>query len=154
MLSSAPTRLPPPSQDPSRHALHLRSHRQGVFRASASARSHRKNRRFDDTSSRHQYRTVPATSRRGSTARFDQDIGYVIIDVSLLRRRVATRGRGCRPPRVDFRRNTSTRHCNALASTDPPNEPITPAIARGPTRWPPQPPPTHQSPHRSRAVIY
>ena len=41
-LLPAPTRLPPPSQDPSRHALCLRSLRRGVFRASASARSHEK----------------------------------------------------------------------------------------------------------------
>ena len=53
-------------------------------------------------SSRRQYPTVPATSRRGISARFDGDISYVLIDVSLFRRRVATSGRGCRPQRVDF----------------------------------------------------
>ena len=64
---------------------------------------------FDVTSSRRQYPTVPATSCRGIDARFNGDIGYVVIDVSLLRRRVATRGRGCRPQRVDFGRKQSTR---------------------------------------------
>ena len=39
-----------------------------------------------------QYRTVTATSRRGSSVRFDGDIRYVIIDVSLLRRRVTLSG--------------------------------------------------------------
>ena len=87
-LSPAPTRLPPPSHDPSRHALCLRSRRWGVFRASASARSHRKNRRFDDTSSRHQYRTVTAPSRRTRSSRFVVNFRYVVIDVSLLRHRV------------------------------------------------------------------
>jgi hypothetical protein len=116
-LSPAPTRLPPPSHDPSQHALCLRSRWRGVFRASASAHSHRKNRQFDDTSSRHQYPTEPATSRLGSSARFNVDVGYVIIDVSLLRFRVATRGRGCRRQRVDFRQNKSTRPHNAQAST-------------------------------------
>jgi hypothetical protein len=41
-LLPVPTRLPPPSQDPSQHALCLRSLRRGVFCASASARSHEK----------------------------------------------------------------------------------------------------------------
>jgi len=57
---------------------------------------------FDVTSLRRQYPTVPATSCHGIDARFDGDIGYVVIVVSLLRRRVATRGRGCRPQRVDI----------------------------------------------------
>ena len=39
-----------------------------------------------------QYGTVTATSRRGSSARFDGDIGYVIIDVSLLRHRITLSG--------------------------------------------------------------
>ena len=91
-LSPAPTRLPPPSQDPSRHALYLRSRWRGVYRASASARSHRKKLIFFASSCACQDRTVTATSRRGSSARFDGDIGYVIIDVSLLRRRVASSG--------------------------------------------------------------
>jgi hypothetical protein len=55
-----------------------------------------------------QYRTVTATSRRLSSARFNGDIGYVVTDVYLLRRCVATRGRGCRPQRVDFGRKQST----------------------------------------------
>ena len=38
----SPDKTPPPSQDPSRHALCLRSLRRGVFRASASAHSHEK----------------------------------------------------------------------------------------------------------------
>ena len=78
-----------------------------------------------------QYPTVTATSRRGSSARFDGDIGHIIIDASLVCRRVATRERGCRRQRINNQRNKSTRGCNALASTDPPNKPITPAIARG-----------------------
>ena len=78
-----------------------------------------------------QYPTVTATSRRGSSARFNVDVGYVIIDVSLLRRRVATRGRGCRPQRVYLQRNKSTHGRNALASTASPNEPITLPLARG-----------------------
>ncbi len=41
-LSPAPTRLPPPSQDPSRHALCLRSLWRGVYRACASAHTHEK----------------------------------------------------------------------------------------------------------------
>ncbi len=56
-----------------------------------------------------QYRTVTATSRHLSSACFDGDVGYVVTDAYLLRRHVATRGRGCRPQRVDFRRKQSTR---------------------------------------------
>ena len=66
-----------------------------------------------------------ATSRRTRTYRFDGDIGHIIIDVSLIRRRVSTRRRSCRPQRVDFRRNSSTRCPNVLASTASPNDPIT-----------------------------
>ena len=55
------------------------------------------------------YPTVTATSHRGISARFDRDIKYVIIDASLVRRRVATSRRGCRPQRVDFGRKKSTR---------------------------------------------
>jgi len=91
-LSPAPTRLPPPSQDPSQRALYLRSRRRGVYRASASARSHRKNLLFFASSRACRYPTVTAPSRRGSSTRFDGDIGYVIIDVSLLRHRVASSG--------------------------------------------------------------
>jgi len=54
-----------------------------------------------------------------------------VIDVSLLRRRVATRGRGCRPQRVDIQQNKLTRGCNALASTASPNAPISLPLARG-----------------------
>jgi len=78
-----------------------------------------------------QYPTLTATSRRGSSACFDGDIGQVIIDASLIRRCIATRGRGCRRQRIVIQQNKSMRGRNALASTDPPNEPITPAIARG-----------------------
>ena len=104
----------------------------GVRSAAIRARaSNYEKEQFDDTSSRRQYPTEPATSRHGSSARFNVDVGYVIIDVSLLRRRVATRGRGCRPQRVYLRRNKSTRGRNALASTASPNEPITLPLARG-----------------------
>ena len=71
-----------------------------------------------------------ATSRCGSSGRFDGDIRNIIIDVSLLCRRVATHGRGCRPPRIDFRRNTTCSR-NAPASTASPDAPITPPLARG-----------------------
>ena len=88
-----------------------------------------------------QYPTVTATSRRVSSARFDGDIEHFIIDVSLFRRGVARKGRGCRPQRIDFRRNSLTRGHNALASTASPNDPITPALARGhlTTQWPASP---------------
>ena len=78
-----------------------------------------------------QYPTVTATSRRGSRACFDGDIGHVIIDASLVRHRVAMCGRGCRRQRIDIQQNKLMRSRNALASTDPPNEPITPAIVCG-----------------------
>jgi hypothetical protein len=71
-----------------------------------------------------------ATSRRTRTYRFNGDIGHIIIDVSLIRRRVSTRRRSCRPQRVDFRRNSSTRCPNVLASTTSPNNPITTLLAR------------------------
>jgi len=96
----------------------------------ARARNYEKE-QFDDTSSRRQYPTVPAPSCRGSSARFNGGIGYVIIDVSLLRRRVASRGRGCRPQRVDIQRNKSTRRRNAQAFTASPNPPIITPLARG-----------------------
>jgi len=82
-------------------------------------------------SSRCQYPTVPSTSCRGIDARFDGDTGYVVIDMSLLRRRVATRGRGCTPQRVDIQQNKSMRGCNVLASTASPNAPISLLLARG-----------------------
>ncbi len=91
----------------------------------------RKNLLFFASLRARQYPTVTATFRRGSSARFDGDIGHVIIDASLVRRHIATRGRGCRRQRIDIQRNKLTRGRNALASTDPPNEPITPAIAHG-----------------------
>ena len=91
----------------------------------------RKNLLFFASLRARQYPTVTATSHHGSSAHFNGDIGHVIIDASLVRHRVATRGRGCRCQRIDIQRNKSTRGRNALASTDPPNEPITPAIARG-----------------------
>jgi hypothetical protein len=71
-----------------------------------------------------------ATSRRTRTYRFDGDIGHIIIDVSLVRQRVSTPRRSCRPQRADFRRNSLTRCCNALASTASPNNPITTLLAR------------------------
>jgi hypothetical protein len=102
----------------------------GVRADSERARDKHEKEQFDVTSSRRQYPTVPATSRHGISARFDGDIRYVLIDVSLFRRRVATSGRGCRPQRVDFLQNKSTRGHNALASTASPNAPITPLFAR------------------------
>ena len=79
-----------------------------------------------------QYQTVTANSRRLSSAPFDGDVGYVVTDAYLLCRRVATRGRGCRPQRR-FRTKTIDTSCH-----------IVPA---------PQPPPTHQPPSRSCAAI-
>ena len=77
-------------------------------------------------SSRAQYPTVA----QPLTYHFNVDIGHIIIDVSLVRRRVSTRRRSCRPQRIDFRRNSSTRCRNALASTVSPNDPITTLLAR------------------------
>ena len=77
----------------------------------------------------HHYPTVTATSRCGSSMRLDGKEGYVIIDVSLLRCRVATRGRGCRPQHVNFLQNKLTRVDNALASTASPNKPILSTLA-------------------------
>ncbi len=124
-------KTPPPPHDPSRQALCLRVRRRGVYRACTSAHSHKKNLLFFASSRARQYTTVTATSRCGSSARFDGDIGHVIIDASLVHRRIAMCGRGCRRQRIDIQQNKSTCGCNALASTDPPNEPITPAIVRG-----------------------
>jgi hypothetical protein len=98
----------------------------GGFEPPQSARAGQTRKRtFDVTSSRRKYPTIPATSRCGISARFNGDIRYVLIDVSLFRRRVATSGRGCRPQRVNFLRNKSTCGHNALASTASPNAPIT-----------------------------
>jgi hypothetical protein len=51
-------------------------------------------------------RTIPncgaATSHRTRTYRFNGDIGHIIIDVSLIRRRVSTRRSSCRPQCIDF----------------------------------------------------
>ena len=102
----------------------------GSSRLRARARDKHEKEQFDVTLSRRKYPTVPATSRRGISARFDGDIRYVLIDVSFFRRRIATSGRGCRPQRVNFLRNKSTRGHNALASTASPNAPITPLFAR------------------------
>jgi hypothetical protein len=96
----------------------------------ARARDKYQKEQFDVMSSRRQYPTVPATSRCGISAHFDGDIRYVLIDVSLFRRRFATSGRGCRPQRVDFLQNKSTRGHNVLASTASPNAPITPIFVR------------------------
>jgi hypothetical protein len=95
------------------------------------ARDKHEKEQFDVTLSRRQYPTVPATSRRGISARFDGDIRYGLIDVSLFRICIATLGRGCRPQRVDFLQNKSTRGHKALASTASPNAPITLPLARG-----------------------
>ena len=51
--------------------------------------------------------------------------------MSLLRHRVASRGRGCRPQRVDIQRNKLTRRRNAQAFTASPNPPIITPLARG-----------------------
>ena len=97
----------------------------GVYHcASASARSNQKVYYFASSCGR-QYLTVTATSCHGSSARFDRDIGYIIIDVSLLFGGIASSVRGCRPQHVDFLRNKPTRGDNALASTASPNKPIT-----------------------------
>jgi hypothetical protein len=129
-LSPAATRLPPLSHDPSRHALCLRVHRWGVYRACASARSHKKIYSYflhHCVRNTHLWRSH---FRRMRTYRFDGDIGHIIIDVSLVCRRVATRRRSCRPQRVDFWQNSSTRGRNALASTASPNNPITTLLVR------------------------
>ena len=97
----------------------------------ASARDKHEKEQFDVTSLRRQYPTVPATSRCGISARFDGDIRYGLIDVSLFRICIATLGRGCRPQRVNFLRNKLTCGHNALASTASPNAPITLPLARG-----------------------
>jgi hypothetical protein len=97
----------------------------------ARVRDKHEKEQFDVTSSHRKYPTIPATSRHGISAHFDGDIRYVLIDVSLFRRHVATSGRGCRPQRVDFLRNKLTRGHNALASTASPNAPITLPLARG-----------------------
>jgi hypothetical protein len=105
----------------------------GVGAASERARDKHEKEQFDVTSSRCQYPTVPATSRHGISARFNGDIRYVLIDVSLFRRCIATSGRGCRPQRVNFLQNKLTRGHNALASASSassPNAPITPLFAR------------------------
>ena len=70
-----------------------------------------------------------ATSHRTRTYCFNGDIGHIIIDVSLVRRRVSMCRRSCRPQRVDFRRNSSTRCHNELASTASPNDLITTLLA-------------------------
>ena len=130
-------KTPPPSQDPSRHAPHLRSRRRGVSRASASARSHRNNILFFASSCARCYPTVTAPSHHTTSYPFDRDIKYVIVDASLLRCRVATSGRGCRPQRVDIQRNKSTR---AQAFTASPNTPIITPLARGHLQlWPAYP---------------
>ena len=125
MLSPAATRLPPPSHDPSQHALCLRVHRWGVYRACASARSHKKSTPIFCIVARAIPNCGAATSCRTRNYRFNGDIGHIIIDVSLVRRRVSTHRRSCRPQRVDLQRNSSTRCPNVLASTASPNDPIT-----------------------------
>ena len=96
-----------------------------------SACKQQQKKQFDVMSLRRQYPTIPATSCGGIDARFDGDIGYIVIDVSLLCHRVAMHGRGCRPLRVNIQQNESTRGCNALASTASPNAPISLPLARG-----------------------
>jgi len=103
----------------------------GVCRASITAACERQQKeQFDVTSSHRQYPTVPATSCRGIDALFNGDTGYVVIDVSLLRRCVTTHGRGCRPQPVDIQQNKSMRGCNALAFTASPNAPISLPLTR------------------------
>ena len=94
----------------------------------------KKNRGFFAPSCACHYPTVTATSHHGSSAHFNRDIGYVIIDVFLLRRRVATQGRGCRPWRVDFLRNKSMRSDNH--SLPQQTESLTACAQSSTTRWP------------------
>ena len=126
MLSPAPTRLPPPFPRPlltrpvptiasagcilrfRLHALPPKTSTIFLFFVSPCAR---------------RYPTVTATSCCESSGRFDGDIRNIIIDVSRLCRHVATHGRGCSPPRINFRQNT-TCSCNAPASTASPDTPI------------------------------
>ncbi len=125
-------RRPSPSQDSTRQtSTFYRTGGGGSQSRHHSACKRQQNEQFDVTSSRRQYPTVPATSCRGIDARFDRDTGYVVINVSLLRRCIAMHGRGCRPPHVDIQQNKSTRSCNALASTASPNAPISLPLARG-----------------------
>ena len=86
---------------------------------------------FFASSSARCYPTVTATTHRGISARFDRDIKYVIIDASLVRRRVATRGRCCRPQHVDLQRNKLMRGHIAPASTASSNAPTPIPLARG-----------------------
>jgi hypothetical protein len=90
-----------------------------------------KNLLFFALSCARQYPTVTATSHRGSSMRFDSDIGHVIIDTSLVCCCVATRGRGCRPQRINLRRNKLTRGHIAPASTASSNAPTPIPLARG-----------------------
>jgi hypothetical protein len=104
-------------------------HGGGSSHLRAHARDKHEKEQFDVMLLRRQYPTVPATSRSGISACFDGDIRYVLIDVSLFRRGVATSGRGCRPQRVNFLRNKLMCGHNALASTASPNAPITALFA-------------------------
>ena len=101
-----------------------------MSRASASARSHRNNILFFASSCARCYPTVTAPSHHTTSYPFDRDIKYVIVDASLLRCRVATSGRGCRPQALIF--NEINRRA----------------------RRPSQPPPTLQSSYHLRAAIY
>ncbi len=90
-----------------------------------------KNLLFFALSRARQYPTVTATSCRGSSARFDGDIGHIIIDASLVCRCVAMCGRGCRPQRIDLQQNKLTRGHIASASTASSNAPTPIPLARG-----------------------
>jgi len=122
---------PSPSQDSTRHMSTFYRGGGGPQSRHHSACEQQQKEQFDVTSLRRLYPTVPTTSCRGIDARFDGDIGYIVIDVSLIRSRVAMRGRGCRPQRVDIQQNKSRLGCNALASTASPNAPISLPLARG-----------------------
>ena len=125
-LSPAPTRLPPPFPRP----LPTRSvPTRASVRCVSCLRLRALPRKKSTPIFRIVARAIPnggaATSHRTRTYRFDGDIGHIIIDVSLIRRRISTRRRSCRPQRVDLQRNSSTRCPNVLASTASPNDPIT-----------------------------
>jgi len=123
---------PFPSQDSTRHAsTFYRAGGGGLQSHHHSACERQQKEHFDVMLLRHQCPTVPATSCHGIDARFDGDIRYAVIGVSLLRCCVTTRGRGCRPQRVNIQQNKLTRGCNTLASTASPNAPISLPLARG-----------------------
>ncbi len=79
---------------------------------------------------------VTRANKTVGAARFDGDIGHVIIDASLICRRVAVGGRGCRPQRVDLQRNKltyslpqQTNHPSTCARPSTIRWPVSPASA-------------------------